>query len=274
MVLVVLVALVALVSLVGCGSGGEGGGGRIAFERGDPASPSIFVMNDDGSDQQLVIEDARDPALRRDGQAVVFARERDIFLVGMNGAGLTNLTNNNRLDVVASNPAYSLFADRIAYTLTPIEKNAVPTIRLMNADGSNDVLLIVGGDEPAFSPDGNLIVFTSGPDLFLIRTDGTELVQLTLHDPSLEARSPSFTPLGDRIIYELSPSPSIRALPLGSLHETILVDSGSQPSVSPYGNRIAFVRGGSVFSVNVIGTDLRQLTTGPTDGHPSWARIR
>lgn len=263
--------------IAGCGGSGSGDVGLVAFERGGPTAPSVLVANEDGTDERLVIADARDPAIRRDGQVIVFARGRDIFAVNVNGTGLTNLTNNNGLDAVASAPAYSQFADRIAYVLTPTEgadhKDPVPTVRLMDADGGDDELLVVGGGEPAFSPNGSRIVFVSGPDLFRIDRDGTELVQLTFHDPSMEAHSPSFTPFGDQIVYELSPSPRIMILNLGSLKETVLVDSGSRPSVSTSRNRIAFARAGSIFSVNIIGTDLRQITGGTTDSRPSWSEV-
>lgn len=274
---VAAVCLLAMLVIVGCGGGDDDNDTaveRIAFERGDPTSPSVLVSNADGTGQQTIISDARDPALRRDGQAVAFARGPDIFLVNVNGTGLTNLTNNNSLNAFASSPAYSQFADRIAYVLTPTDddgEEGVPTVRLMDADGSDDVLLVTGGDEPSFDPSGGRIAFVSGPDLFLIRTNGTDLVQLTFHDTNLEAHSPSFSPFGDRIIFELSPSPSIFTIGTDGRGETELVDSGADPSVNQFGNRIAFARGGSIFSTNIIGTDQRQLTSGPDDRNPSWS---
>jgi len=231
---VVLAALLPMMLLIGCGGDSDSDGGRIAFERGGPDSPSVFIINADGTNEQMVISDARDPALRRDGQAVAFARGRDIFVVNVNGTGLTNLTNNG-IGVAASNPAYHPLATQIAYALTPVTPDPIPNIRIMDADGTDDRLLVAGGDEPAFSPDGNQIVYVNGPDLFLISTLGGPPLQLTFNDSTMEAHSPSFSPLGDQIAYELAPSPSIRLFDLGSRTETVLTENGSQPAFSPFG---------------------------------------
>jgi TolB protein len=72
-------------------------------------------------------------------------------------------------------------------------------IYVMNADGSNQKLLIAdsGNDsEPAWSPDGLWIAFTSDRDghshLYMIHPDGTGLTQLTSGDS--QDRTPAWAP--------------------------------------------------------------------------------
>ena len=57
---------------------------------------------------------------------------------------------------------------------------------------------------PFWSPDGNLIVFTSeragSADLWVVNADGTNLRQLT-SDPDADERQPWWSPDGRRIVY-------------------------------------------------------------------------
>ena len=52
-----------------------------------------------------------------------------------------------------------------------------------------------------------------------------------------------------------------------------VVTGGSQPAPSPNGRRLAFVRGGAIWTAAIDGTSQAAATTGPQDAHPVWAAV-
>ncbi len=266
-----LVVLLLIVVLIGCGSGINRNNGLIAFQSG--ASPDIYVVNDDGSDQHLIIADGKEPALNPGRAEVAFARGGNIYSVALNGSGLTNITNHG-LGVNASNPAFNHLGTRIAYVLSPTVPNAIRTIFVMDADGDNDNSL-TPGDDPTFSPDDSQIIFVNQPDLYRIDADGSDLTRLTNHAPGELVNDPSFSPSGDRIVFEFAASgmstPSLHSIEIAGLAESVFLDDAAQPSFRPLGNLVAFVRGGAVFSANVDGSGPKQLSAGHDDAEPDWS---
>jgi len=102
--------------------------------------------------------------------------------------------------------------------------------------------------EPAFSPDGSRIAFTSTrdgqPEVYVMDADGTNVARLT-NSPGLDG-DPSFSPDGQAVVFHsqrtghrqiyLQPITSSVAVPL-----TQEPADNSQPSMSPDGELIAFV---------------------------------
>ena len=69
----------------------------------------------------------------------------------------------------------------------------------MRADGSNDhALTVAGGDYPDWSPNGRLIGFTSGGQVWIMRADGSHKHQVTTSGAFF---SPVFSPNGAWIAY-------------------------------------------------------------------------
>ena len=69
---------------------------------------------------------------------------------------------------------------------------------IVGADGTGEHLLGVKGSEPAWSPDGTKLVFKNGEGLAIVRTEGSQLVQLT-HDsgddfPDWQASTTAYQP--------------------------------------------------------------------------------
>ena len=179
------------------------------------------------------------------------------------------------LEGVASGPAISPDGKWVAYS-SPVSGNA--EIYLQSASGQAAINLTknpAADFNPAFSPDGESIVFRSGRDgggLFVMGRTGESVKRLT---PS--GFDPSWFPDGRQIVYASSPTgnPDSRgggaselwvvAASGGEPHR-IFAGDGLQPRVSPNGRRIAFW--GIQFDVatNVVRNSNRDLWTIASDG--------
>jgi len=133
-------------------------GSRIAFASARAGNYDIYVMNADGSAQtQLTTDPAYDmsPAWSPDGTQIAFDTQRDSFppkevgigpefeihIINADGTGDIRLTNNTDEDRF---PAWA------PNTKIVFARNG--SLFSMNADGSNQVLLLTSGSFPAWRP--------------------------------------------------------------------------------------------------------------------------
>jgi TolB protein len=150
------------------------------------------------------------------------------------------------LAAVAAAPAGATFPGdngRIVFDST--RDGGQPQIYSMSADGTNEVQLTDGAanSEPAYAPDGRRIVFRSERDgnaeIYVMNPDGTGLRRLT-NDPATDT-APAFTQEGTNIVF-----------------------------TSNRGQRNG---GTAIYRVNILGTDLTQLTfpfpVGSRDQNPT-----
>jgi hypothetical protein len=136
---------------------------------------------------------------------IAFVSERDgnpeIYVMNVDGSGLTRLTNNPAGDYA---PAWSPDGSKIAFHS---DRDDNLDIYVMNADGTSQSRLTnnPGNDEwPAWSPDGSKIAFSSerggNEEVYLISADGTGETNLT-NNPAQDsdpAWSPDLTALPAR----------------------------------------------------------------------------
>ena len=147
-----------------------------------------------------------------------------------------------------------------------------------NADGSGQrwVTLnawIVG---PVWSPDGRTIAFESLRDgngeIYVVNADGSRQRRLT-RNPAHDF-APAWSPDGRRIAFvrdrgrgrPRTHRPEVYVMNADGSRQLRLVQGGREPLWSPDGRRLAFTRGqggGSVYVVNVDGSDERNVTHGP-----------
>ena len=143
-----------------------------------------------GSLQRITSSPANDyhPAWSPDGQTIVFVSERDgtpyIYLMDADGNNQGRLTKGNKPEL---EPAWSPDGQKIAFVLS--ESTTLTNIYIVNADGTDLHSLTkktAGYNEnPVWSPDGTMLAFwsdrTGNHEIFIIKPDGTGLVNLTNH---------------------------------------------------------------------------------------------
>lgn len=228
--------------------------------------PQIHLMNVDGTEQQLVVSlpgGAAFPSFSQSGNELCFHGQtspRDIYIVNLDGTGVTNLTSpglpgqpgangdNIRCDWSAKGNAIAFTSNRDDnQEIYAMDADGTGLRRLTNAAGSDA--------NPAFSPKGDLIAFESNrdgtPEIYVMNADGTDPERLT-----------NFT---------AEPTPSNVSV--------------SKPTWSPAGDRIAFHRRVGpqgkrghleIYTMNADGTNVSQITfTTPSpgfSGFPSWGK--
>lgn len=199
-------------------------GSKIAYE----FFHGIWVMNADGSDSEQLTDGSttdEDPVFSDDGSKVVFTRNGDLWAMNSDGTSQANLTNtpaNSERD-----PSFSPLGDKITYTRTgcDVPNGGGNCVYAMDDDGSNQTnltpeLRIPGCEdgpgyshygasrEPAFSPDGERIVFsgslicpnTLGRDIWTMNSDGSGKTNLT-NDHGTGEIQPAFSPDGTKIVF-------------------------------------------------------------------------
>jgi TolB protein len=189
-----------------------------------------------------------------DGRKVVFNSfwgglpKRDIYVIDIDGAGLTKLTQDPDplVPIDDTRPDWSPDGSRIAFQSNRTGNNE---IFLMNPDGT-DVLQLTShaatDAAPEWSPDGERIAFQSNrdgnDDIWVMNADGSGLVQLT--DNDVRDAKPSWSRDGKRIAFHRD------VAYLGEVH-------------------------GELFTMNADGTDVRMLSVPSYQGFhgfPSWSQ--
>ncbi len=159
-----------------------------------PGTTTPVRLTDDGAVD-------RHPVLSPDGQRVAFASSRsgsfDLWLVNVNGTGLTRLTDHPADD---NWPSWSPDGTRLVFTSNRDDPaGALYTVsvadhavtRLTNGAGPNV--------EPAWSPDGTRVAFRHGDDVLAMPAAGGALTQVT--PAGAVASQPAWAPDGTRLAY-------------------------------------------------------------------------
>lgn len=167
-------------------------GSRITYTRWTPNSEKyqIMIMERNGNDQHNIPSiEGWDPTWSPDGKHILFASDRNgsvqLFAIREDG---------KHLDQVSNLPAMrgrSDWSPDGQYIVTYSGEAWHRELYIMNADGSESRQLTpTGGNSqgPSFSPDGKWVAFTAyfdkyedihGCEIYIIRTDGTDLRRLT-----------------------------------------------------------------------------------------------
>lgn len=143
-----------------------------------------------------------------------------------------------------------------------------------NGDDRTALTISTADDyDPAWSPSGRHIVFVSDrsgqPDIYIMDDDGDNQEQVRFF--SRHRTSPTWAPDGKRIAYSLNLE-EIFIFNLVTLLPEYLVD-GANPAWSPDGRYIAFIRGASLYVIDLETQIVRKLVDGGLStetSDPTW----
>src|SRR5436853_174020 len=177
-------------------------GQQIAFGRiSGCCAAAVVVINADGSGERVLADNGFPGAWSPDGRQIAFSRNGDVYVMNVDGSGVTQLTH----DGTASPTAWSPNGKQIAFTSF---RSGNSDIYVMNTDGSGVIQLTDDpatdfGDRAGWSPDGRRFVFSSTRDggdidIFVMNADGTDVTQLT-HNDFIADDDPVWPPDGKQI---------------------------------------------------------------------------
>ena len=176
--------------------------GEIRFLRWEGDQPRPYIMAGDGSNQrpETSVPNLKTGSWSPDGKRVVFSKIGDdkgtLYMANADG------TDEVRLPFPAGNLQWSGDGSKIVYQYV----GTTSDIYLYSVTTGESTELVVSpafDSDPAFSPDGERVVFISdrdgNPEIYIQHLDGSNLTRLTNHPAHDEF--PTFSPDGTQVVF-------------------------------------------------------------------------
>ena len=125
---------------------------------------SIYVISATSGSPILLLNYGDDPAWSPDGTKIALRDLNDIYTINPDGTGLTPLTvgiSTGYYNFSFGYPKWSPNGAKLAMEYRGSNNNAVPTVSVMNSDGSGFTLLPGSGSPTSWSADGTIILYNS-----------------------------------------------------------------------------------------------------------------
>jgi Tol biopolymer transport system component len=292
------------------GAAPPGQNGQIAFGRFNPdlGDTQVYVVNPDGTGQRLVqapTDTGECPTWFPDGAHIATCGAPD--LPG-GGSRIINPDDGTFREIDGQypglfNPCTNPSPDGTLLLCETFSddgsQNGIHAIRTSDGGGLTQITSSPGGDDiPGdWSSNGKRIVFlrTTVDALFVINTNGTGLKQITPAGLDFSSFG-SWSPQGNEIVFSRHVTPDVHssiwvvhtdgsglreinvqpASACGGANADPTALGCNQPTWSPDGTKIAFIRSfhnivdGEVYTVNVDGTGLTQVTHAPGVDGVDW----
>jgi TolB protein len=241
-------------------------GRQLAFARED----GIYVVSADGSGEKRVVRTeghTASPSWSPDGRRIAFIQDFDLWVVGADGSDARHMSLGRDADGVAWSPNGRELA---------LVRRA--DIQLIDADGrvmSQLTRNSVSESDPAWTPDGRSVAFTSEPDTEIFVTDpaGRHRRQLTRNEA--DDHSPTWSPDRTQLAFvseRRGPAELFVMKSTGSGQHVVGRTTGvHDPAWSPDGSRILYAGSFEVFAVARNGKRLMQLDLKYDSASAAWS---
>lgn len=281
--------------------------GRFDPAQGDTV---IYTANPNGShEQQLLPFTLECPNWSPDGTLIATCGSPDgsaTLIVDPDTGSYRELPMPDPTNLFTACPIWSPDMKRFAcesFGQNDPGLNGIYTIRSSDGGGLTRMTSNPGGDDlpGGYSPNGRRFVFARSDEngdpvgLFVVNVNGTGLKQIT-PTTTLSSSPGDWSPQGNEIVFSRHVTPDVHSsiwvvhangtglheihvqpeAACGGPNSDPTADGCFQPRWSPDGTKIIFTKGTSgdsdanIYTVNVDGTGLTQVTHGGRDQVPDW----